>query len=120
MATSESIVKAFAHGMIEALLASEPKEKAKKERPIVVQTDAINAAVRQYLDALAAQETQPEQQDLFAPQHVERGEEIYDRVQEARARVEARENPADEGHDAQPGTYRPDMPEGAPWQSPIP
>ncbi len=83
---------------------------------MVVQTDAINAAVRQYLDALAQQETPPEQQDLFTPRNVEMGEEIYNRVQEARARVEAQNQ-----DEPEPGTYRPDLAEGAPpWQSPIP
>lgn len=113
MANPESLVKAFAYGMIEALLATD--EKAKKERPVVVKTDAVKAAVREYLDTLAQQD-EPQQQDFFPQPHVDLGDAVYDRVQEARARVEARENPADE---PEPGTYRPDMPEGAPWQSPI-
>lgn len=117
MASPESLVKALAHGLIEALLAN-GQEKAKKERPIVAKTEEINAAVRAYLDNLAAQETPPEQQDLFHQPEVDLSDAIYDRVQEARARAEAQDRVTDE---PQPGTYRPDMPdEGKTWQSPIP
>lgn len=115
MPTPESLVKAFAAGMIEAMLGTEEKPKGKKEKPTVVPVETVNAAVRQYLDGLAAQEQAPVQEDLFAPRSVDMGDAIYDRVQEARARVEAQNQ-----DEPEPGTYLPDMPEGGPpWQSPI-
>lgn len=114
MSNPESLVKAFAAGMIEALLAA--GEKPKKEKPVVAKVDDIKEAVREYLDKLAQQEEGATQEPLFPQAEVDMGEAIYNRVQEARARADAREEA-----DVYPeGTYNPDNPDqGREWQSPI-
>ena len=83
MAGAESLIKAFAAGLVEALLHSDAAPAEKQARPKVAKVNDVEAAVRKYLDEKLS-ESEPEQQDLFPPQTVDLGEQIARRVEEAR------------------------------------
>jgi len=112
MATPESIAAAFAEGMMRAMLAT-PEKPTRKEKPVVVKTDDIEAAVAKYIDTKLGEPQEPVQEPLFPEPQIDYGEPILRAVHEARARANGQ--PSDE---PPPGTFDPNQPGAAPWQSP--
>lgn len=119
MASPESIAAAFARGLMEAMLGAE--KPAREKRPAVVKADDVKAAIREVLPQLLlqmdAEAQQPVQEPLFPEPQIDAGEAVLRAVHEARARAAAMEN--GDPHEPPPGTFYPDRPDGAPWQSPV-